>query len=108
MEKKELLLEVLKSYPIKLVEIEINEEISKLAEQYLKYGALPPKSMSDALHIAVSVINRIDILLSWNYKHLANFNRKRKVININLINNYFYPFDIITPFEVIDYGSIGE
>ena len=103
--KKIQLLNVLKKYPIKYVEENISDEIIYLANQYITYNALPQNSKIDALHIAISVVNKIDILLSWNYKHLVNFNRKRKVININLVNNYFYPFDILTPMEVIDYDN---
>jgi predicted nucleic acid-binding protein len=104
-EKRTILLDIIAKYPIKTVVISESDEISNLAQKYLEENVIPKKNVADALHIAISVINNIDILLSWNYKHLANFNRKRRVININLINNYFYPLDILTPYEVLDYGN---
>jgi predicted nucleic acid-binding protein len=104
-EKKRKLLDVLVNYPIKYVDVSKSVEIVDLANIYLKANIIPQKKEADAYHIAVSVINNIDILISWNYKHLANYNRKKKISNINLMNNYFYPLDILTPMEVMDYDN---
>jgi len=60
------------------------------------------------LHIALSVVNEIDILLSWNYKHMANINRKRKINLISSKENYTKNLEIITPYEVLDYEISEE
>ncbi|MBI4723317.1 MAG: hypothetical protein HY769_10070 [Candidatus Stahlbacteria bacterium] len=57
--------------------------------------------MEDAMHIAIATINEIDILLSWNYKHLANINKERMILAINLLAGYTKPLRMITPMEVI-------
>ena len=57
------------------------------------------------MHIACSVIHQIDYLVSWNYKHLANVNRERKIIALNTKLNYLHNFRIITPFELLDYEN---
>lgn len=75
--KKRDLLQVISKYNLKFVNIGINEEVIYLAELYLKNNILPKKSIADSLHIALCVINKIEILLSWNYKHLANINKKK-------------------------------
>ncbi len=79
--------------------------IDNLADSYISNGVIPEKKRFDALHMACAVIHNIDYLVSWNYKHLANVNRERKVSSVNLNNNYLHTIRIITPLELIDYGS---
>jgi len=57
----------------------------------------------DALHVSFCVINKIDYPVSWNYKHLANINRERKILAVNFELNYLHPLRIITPSELLDY-----
>ena len=103
--KREKLLNIIRRYPIKFLENIDSEEILFLAQEYLINNVLPKSSETDALHVAISTVNQMDILLSWNFKHLANYQRKKKVQLINLQNNYTYPFDILTPMEVINDSS---
>lgn len=44
----------------------------KLTEVFLSAGPLPAQAKADALHLAVATIWRVDYLLTWNLKHLAN------------------------------------
>ena len=46
-------------------------------------------------------INELDILLSWNFRHLANINKEIKIHAINLLEGYTKEFRMITPLEVI-------
>ncbi len=101
-EKRIQLLNVTENYPIGFVDEQQSTEIIRLADLYLKNGILPVKSKADAFHIAICVVNQMDILLTWNYKHLANINRKHKITQVNIENHYLHPLEIITPFEVID------
>jgi len=100
--KREQLLNIIKKYPIKFIDNIDTEEILNLAKEYLNQNILPKNSEADALHVAISTVNQMDILLSWNFKHLANYNRKKKIQLLNLQNNYSYPFDILTPIEVVN------
>ncbi len=43
-----------------------------LAEGILQSGLLPPKADGDAAHIAVATVHAMDILLTWNCRHIAN------------------------------------
>ena len=43
--------------------------------------------------------------MSWNFRHLANVNRERKVISANLEIGYMHDFRIITPLELMDYEN---
>ncbi len=104
-EKKNKLLSVFDEYPIKFVSIQTSDEIDELVTQYINNKVIPENKIADASHIAISVINQMDILLSWNFRHLANINKERKVNIINLQNNY-HQLRIITPMEVIDYEKL--
>ena len=39
---------------------------------FLSDGALPAKAKADAAHLAVATSHRVDYLLTWNLKHLAD------------------------------------
>lgn len=93
----------IESYPIDFVQIGISEGVINLASLYIEQGIIPKKNYSDALHVALCIFNDIDILLSWNYKHLANIHRKKKINLLNHSENFIKPIEIITPLEVIDY-----
>jgi predicted nucleic acid-binding protein len=54
-----------------------------LAEEYLQGGALPRSAPEDALHVAIAVLERQDVLVSWNFKHLVNRQRRAMVDAIN-------------------------
>lgn len=59
------------------------------------------KNEADALHVAIATVNQMDVLLSWNYQHLANVNREKRIIAENMNNNYWHNLRIITPLELI-------
>jgi predicted nucleic acid-binding protein len=65
-----------------------DDETEDLADKYIKGGAIPKKSYEDALHIAIATVNKIDVLVSWNFKHIVNLDRIRKYNAINLMNGY--------------------
>lgn len=104
-EKREQLIQVIEDYNLHMLDISDYKAIDDLADLYINNAVIPEKKRFDALHIACSVIHNIDYLVSWNYKHLANVNRERKIISLNLSNNFLHQIRIITPLELIDYGS---
>ncbi len=80
--------------------VAVSEEALVLAESYVQEGALTEKFISDAQHIAVATIARVDSLVSWNFKHMVNFFRIRQYNAINLKNGYSL-IDIRSPREVL-------
>jgi hypothetical protein len=55
-----------------LTELRRTPAVDKLTEVFLSAGPLPAQAKADALHLAVATIWRVDYLLTWNLKHLAN------------------------------------
>lgn len=59
--------------------LEISEEAVTLAQRLLQSKATPQEFPEDALRVAVAVVNGIEYLLTWNYKHLANAGVRNKI-----------------------------
>ena len=64
------------------------EETLKLAESYIKYGVLNPKSFDDCRHIAIASLNGCKIIASWNFKHFVNLKTINKVQAVNKLLGY--------------------
>lgn len=101
--KRNNLLEVLKTHPIAVLALQPRKEIIDLAEYYIRYKLFPPKKFEDALHVAVCTVHEVDVLVSWNFEHLANINKERKIAALNQGAGYYYPLRITTPLEVMSY-----
>jgi hypothetical protein len=72
----------------------------EIAERYLADISIPRKSRIDAFHIAVSVVNGMDFVVSWNFHHIANAFVKEKIRRINDSLGVVTP-EISTPEELI-------
>jgi predicted nucleic acid-binding protein len=83
-----------------IAENETIDDIAFLGENYIKNGIIPPKKVADSLHVAYSTIFQMDVLLSWNFQHLANINKEQKIIILNKTLGYTYPFRMANPLEV--------
>lgn len=104
-EERNKLLKVVEDYPIEVLPVVKVDEIGFLAQMYLDTGIMPPKKLFDALHVAFCVVAKIDYLVSWNFKHLANINRERRILAKNYELGYIHPLRIITPTELTGYGN---
>jgi len=71
-----------------------------LAKEYIHYGAIPESYHEDAYHIAIAVLNNIDYLLSWNFKHMVRKKTRDIVRMVNTLNG-FRQLEIMTPAEVL-------
>ena len=79
----------------------ITSEAEGLAGRYLSDGAIPARFRDDAVHVAIAVLNGLDVVVTWNMKHLANVRRIEAINRTNLIMG-LAPIRIHTPEEVID------
>lgn len=67
------------------VQIPVTQEMHELAARYIQHGLFGPVMYNDALHVAVAVLSRQDIVLSWNFKHLVNRRRRAQVNEVNVL-----------------------
>jgi predicted nucleic acid-binding protein len=82
----------------------ITEEADILSEEYLKAGVVSRTFKDDTLHIAAAVINKVDILVSWNFKHIVNYNKITMFNSVNILNGY-QQLQIFSPKEVLNYEN---
>ncbi len=80
--------------------VEITEETNLLAEQYILEKVVGETNIDDCRHIACATINKVDYLVSWNFKHIVNVFRIRGYNSINIKNGY-NQIDIRSPKEII-------
>jgi hypothetical protein len=61
-------LKLLRDIPL----LELSAAANRLGRDILLSGLLPVSADGDAAHIAVATVHRMDILLTWNCRHIAN------------------------------------
>lgn len=83
------------------IEIEFSEEAAQLAQRYISGNVIRASSRIDAQHIACATVHKIDVLVSWNFKHIVNLKRIHGYNSINLREGYPL-LEIRTPQEVLD------
>jgi len=68
--------------------IDTNKEVEALALAYVNERALGKASENDATHIALASVNRVDCLISWNFKHIVNYDKIKLFNAINMRSGY--------------------
>ena len=53
-------------------ELDVTEREYALAQKLIDGKAIPKEYPDDALHIAVAATQKMDYLVSWNFKHITN------------------------------------
>jgi predicted nucleic acid-binding protein len=90
------------------LEVLISDNESRLlADSYVLEGAVSKKFYEDALHIAISTINQVNVLASWNFKHIVNLDRIRLYNAVNLKNGYSI-LEIRNPREILKFSDDEE
>ena len=93
--------DVLKGIPEEHREyLELTTEAKELAERYLNEGVIGPGKRIDAQHIAIATVSRVDVLVSWNFRHIVNLARIRGYNSVNLRQGYPV-LEIRSPLEVV-------
>ena len=85
-----------------LEQIIVTDEILRLASKYIDDKVVGQTSFDDCVHIAAATINKADILVSWNFKHIVNLYRIRGYNSVNIRSNY-QSLEIRSPKEIIEY-----
>ena len=82
--------------------VELTEEATILAQHYIDTEVIGAAKRVDAQHIAIATINRVEVLVSWNFRHIVNLQRIRGYNSVNLLQGYPL-LEIRTPEEVVNY-----
>jgi hypothetical protein len=70
--KRQTFLSALGKVPMPLEAVEI-------ANALVALGAMPTKAYADGLHIACAALNNLDLIASWNFRHIASIWAKKKI-----------------------------
>lgn len=100
--------DLLSDFGIQVLKLDsdLQRDVALLAEEYVSKGAIPATKIDDAVHIATMVVRpELDILVTWNCRHIANLTVERKVKALTLGSGYEFNFRIRTPEEVIVYEA---
>ena len=81
--------------------VEVTEEAFELAQKYLDEKVVGQTSADDCRHIATATINKVDFLVSWNFKHIVNVFRIRGYNSVNIRSGY-PQLDIRSPKEIVN------
>jgi len=85
-----------------IITLPVTEEARRLADIYVNEGIIPEKYPTDALHIALSTVNDLDYIVSFNFRHIVKLKTITMTESINMRENY-KRIGIFSPTEVIDY-----
>jgi predicted nucleic acid-binding protein len=100
--------DIFASIPDDSLEIVTSDAGSRdLAEQYIIEKAVSGKFYEDAMHIAIATIKQVNVLASWNFKHIVNLERIRMYNSVNLKNGYWI-LEIRTPREILKFEENEE
>jgi hypothetical protein len=78
----------------------VNESMLNLTQKYMHEKIVSANYYDDALHIAIATVLNVDVLVSWNFKHIVNLNKIKLFNSVNLREGYGI-LDIRTPQEVL-------
>lgn len=81
--------------------LEVNTKADELSDRYIKEGIIPERFGSDAIHLAVATVNGIDVVISWNFKHIVKLKTRVMVNSVNRLMDY-REIEICSPEEVIE------
>jgi len=84
-----------------MVLLPLTDEAKDLAGYLVKRGALPPKALTDALHLAIATVSHIEYVASWNHKHMVNDDIQLQVYRIFSELGYTMP-KIRTPDSLLE------
>lgn len=78
----------------------LSGEAESLALNYLKNKVVSSKHLVDAQHIAIASVERVDVLVRWNFKQIVNLDRIHAFNAVNI--KLGYPLlEIRSPMEVL-------
>ena len=97
--------ELLLQFPSDLYKrVELTDEAIKLADTYIAEKVVGKTILEDCRHIAVATVSKVDVLVSWNFKHIVNLERIKGYNLVNVRLGY-QAIEIRSPKELIDYAD---
>ena len=87
--------------------LSVTDEALALFARYQERSVLPPRLYNDMLHVALATIAEVDVLVSWNFKHIVRLEKIRLFDAVNIEQGY-KPLSIRSPREVTTYEADAD
>ena len=87
--------------PTAVERIVLTEEVEHLRDAYLAHGIVGPAAKRDAEHIAAATVADVDMIVSWNFRHIVHYEKISGYQGVNLLQGYG-AIRIFSPLEVIE------
>ena len=95
----------LKTLPADSIEfVTLTADAVQLADAYIFEKVVGKTSRNDCLHIAIATVARVDVLVSWNFKHIVNIYRIRGYNSVNIRSGYG-SLEIRSPKDITGYEN---
>ena len=85
---------------VELTVLDLIDAAEELGDCFLQSGVMPAKADADAAHIALATVHRMDILVTWNCRHIANATIVGQLRRLALSEGFTLP-EIATPEELL-------
>lgn len=86
--------------------VNVGEDAVALVQYYTQRSVLGQRFLNDMLHIALATIAEVDVLVSWNFKHIVRLDKIRLFNAVNMEQGY-KPLTIYSPREVASHAEEG-
>jgi predicted nucleic acid-binding protein len=89
-----------------IINVIIDDDAEQLARKYILEKVISANYIEDARHIALATINNIDVLASWNFRHIVNVT---KIYGYNAVNlrEGRHLLEIRSPREIVEVDDEG-
>ena len=81
----------------------VTEEVIEVLTAYESHKILGRRFRNDMLHIALATVGEVDVLVSWNFRHIVRLDKIQQFNGVNLELGY-KTLAIYSPREVTTYG----
>lgn len=88
---------------VKPVLLPLPAEVDELAQRFLDEGIVPARRFGDARHVACALVNELDLLVSWNYRHIANVRKAEAFNAVAVLARLRAGLAIHSPLEVLQW-----
>ncbi|HET6882789.1 MAG TPA: hypothetical protein VFI31_21655 [Pirellulales bacterium] len=82
----------------------LSNDAELLADRFIQEKILPSRRRADGLHVACAIVHGIELVVSWNYRHIANQSKADAFRAVALLAGWPAKFEIHTPFEVLQWN----
>ena len=76
-------------------------EEDSLSRAFLRENVVPVGKPEDARHVAIAIVHGMDVLVSWNFRHIVNIRREERFNAVAVLEGFHHPLRIVSPKELI-------